>query len=269
MQYRLIALDVDGTLLNDGYALTETTRLAVRRAHDAGADIVLCTGRSPVNTLPILEQLGLDGVIITHNGAVTVRSEDRTVVNRYSFATEELREWVNYCRERRIHFDLCTPFELFIDADCSEEASEMYRKFMLNPVRLDDWRAVPEAPVKCTAFGNRETLDGIEADWKNRKLSLSLLRSGDLFIDLMHPQATKGNALRQLAASLGVAREEVLALGNYFNDIDMLHFAGTGIAMGNSPEGVKREADAIAPSNNEDGVAWALARYCGSAASNG
>ncbi|GAA3400792.1 Cof-type HAD-IIB family hydrolase [Paenibacillus hodogayensis] len=262
MTYRLIALDVDGTLLNDRYELTADTVETVRAVHEAGATIVLCTGRSPVNSLPLMEQLGLEGTLITHNGAATIRSTDRQVVHEYPFETEQLRPLVAYCRERRVHLDMCTPFELYVETELGEREAAMYGKFMLTPQRIGNILELGRAPVKFTVFGDKDVMDRVEADWLGMSLPLSVLRSGDLFIDVMHPQATKGSALRSLAESLGIERSEVMAIGNYFNDVEMIRFAGLGIAMDNSPEGVKAEADAVTASNNEEGVRQALVRYC-------
>jgi Cof subfamily protein (haloacid dehalogenase superfamily) len=262
VNYRLIALDVDGTLLNDRYELTERTKRTVRDVHEAGATIVLCTGRSPVNTLPLMEELGLEGTLITHNGAATISSGDRRIVHQFPFAVEQLAELVRYCRERKIHLDVCTPFRLYIETDLSEAEAAMYRKFMLEPDRLDDVLALGEAPVKFTVFGDKAAINRVEEDWRNMSLPLTVLRSGDYFIDIMHPEATKGNALKRLAESLGIERSQVMAIGNYYNDLEMIRFAGLGVAMENSPDEVKREADVVTASNNEDGVHLALSRYC-------
>lgn len=261
MNYRLIALDVDGTLLNDRYELTERTIRAVRDVADRGATIVLCTGRSPVNTLPILERLGLEGTVITHNGAATVRSQDRHIVHKFTFDIGELDEIFAYCRDNGLHYDVCTPFQLYVDEELSDEVAGMYDKYMLQPTRIAAISELPEQPVKFTVFGDKQAIDRAERDWAELELPLTVLRSGDYFIDLMHPDATKGSALRELALSLGIDRTEVAAIGNYYNDIEMIRYAGLGIAMDNSPEDVKRAADAVTVSNNEEGVYVALNRY--------
>ncbi len=93
MNYQLIALDVDGTLLNDQYRLTEPVKETIRKVHEAGCTIVLCTGRSPISSIPVMEELGLRGKLITHNGAATVSSEDRSVL--YLFF---LSIWKRFCR---------------------------------------------------------------------------------------------------------------------------------------------------------------------------
>ncbi|MNR51961.1 Sugar phosphatase YidA [compost metagenome] len=89
-----------------------------------------------------------------------------------------------------------------------------------------------------------------------------MIRSGDLFIDVMSPEANKGNALKALAATLEVDPEVIMAIGNYYNDLEMMAFAGLGIAVENSPDGVKEAADAVTSSNNDEGVHEAIRKYC-------
>jgi len=111
-----------------------------------------------------------------------------------------------------------------------------------------------------------EKVELIEATERELRASgmtdgLHLIRSGDHFIDIMHQDASKGSALLQFANSLGVKRERIMAIGNYFNDLEMIKLAGLGIAMDNSPREVKEAADGVTASNNEHGVAEALLKY--------
>ncbi len=113
-----------------------------------------------------------------------------------------------------------------------------------------------------TAFDYADVLDKVHEEIGKWTPEFNILRSGEYFLDLMHPDASKGNALKQLAERRGVRPEEVLAIGNYYNDITMLTFAGMGIAMDNSPLEVKAAANEVTASNNEDGVHAALLKYC-------
>lgn len=262
LRYRLIALDVDGTLLNDDHMITEKNKRAIAAAYRSGAAIVLCTGRSPTNTLPLLRELGLEGTVITHNGAATVRSADRAVLRQIAFSMEEVRGLVAYCRRADVHFDVNDTFEVYLDAIGPEE-EEMYARFDIRPVRVPDVLGLSKPMVKLTLFGSEAQMEKTERDWPAIGCSLSWLRSGAHFIDVMNPAASKGQALKMLAEDWRIPREQVLAIGNYFNDIEMLEYAGLGIAMANSPEGVKRAADEETASNNDNGVYEALKRHCG------
>ncbi|MFK7696390.1 Cof-type HAD-IIB family hydrolase [Paenibacillus sp. HJGM_3] len=263
MKYKLIALDVDGTLLTDDHELTAPTIETIRQVNQAGAQIVLCTGRGPGNAIPVMEELGLQGAVITHNGAATIRTEDRSLVHQVPFEAAELEAFIRYCREHRVHYDYSTAFHLHIDTDLSEHLEEMYRKFQMTPFRVADVSRMEELAVKFTVYSpDKERVDQVEADWSQAGSRLRVLRSGDFFIDVMHAEASKGHALRALCGSLGIPREQVLAMGNYYNDIEMLQFAGWGIAMDNSPEEVKQAADEVTVSNNEGGVYRSLRRLC-------
>jgi len=261
MKYKLIALDVDGTLINDHHELTETTKETVQAVAKRGAEIVLCTGRNPSSTLPILAMLGLEGTVITHNGAATIESAGRRQLHHFPFTVEEAMPLIRYCRENEIHFDLNTPFDMYLER-ISDTEKAMYEQYLAEPILLSSVTDLREPLVKMTAFGTKETMDRVEQDWRELDLPLNRIRSGDYFIDVMNPLASKGSALKLLAGSRGIDRSEVLAIGNYYNDLAMLEFAGLGIAMANSPEPVKQAADDTTATNNEDGVHQALLKYC-------
>ncbi|UJF31571.1 Cof-type HAD-IIB family hydrolase [Paenibacillus hexagrammi] len=265
MTYKLIALDVDGTLLNDEHRLTEQTIQTIREVHEAGSHIVLCTGRAPASTVPILQELGLEGTMITHNGAVTVQADERgqALLHEFSFSLDDIQPMLNDVREKGIHFDVCTPFNMYIER-LGEYEKAMYKKFLINPKLVTDVSELGMPIVKFTLFSQPEVLDLVEKDWSERKLygDLRMIRSGELFIDVMSAEANKGNALKALAASWEIDAHEVMAIGNYYNDLEMMAFAGLGIAVDNSPEDVKQAADAVTASNNEEGVHHALVRYC-------
>ncbi|MFD1776284.1 Cof-type HAD-IIB family hydrolase [Paenibacillus rhizophilus] len=264
MKYKLIALDVDGTLLNDDHSLSPENKEAVAEVTRQGGRVVLCTGRNPKNALPLMEEMGLTGYVLADNGAVTVRVEDQKVIHQYAMDGRGLDPYIQYCRERDIHFDVNTAFELYVDnvEHLTKEAHFMYEHLQLVPASLPAWEEFREPIVKFTVFSTVEIMDEAQREWSTWIQSFNIQRSGEFFIDLMHPEASKGNALKQLAKQLGIRQEEVLSIGNYYNDISMLAFAGLGVAMDNSPLEVKAAADVVTGNNNENGVSKALIKYC-------
>ncbi|MBD2872814.1 Cof-type HAD-IIB family hydrolase [Paenibacillus arenilitoris] len=260
LNYDLVALDVDGTLLRDDHVITDAIRDTVRETASRGAQIVLCTGRGPSGAIPVLEELGLTGTIITHNGAATIDAASRSVVHQFDMVPEQLFGFLDYCRSRNVRFNLNTALEMFVESLTAEEEA-MYAHFKEKPSIRNLGAGLPDSLVKLSVFGTKEEMDGVQAEWAGWPQTLKSIRSGDYFIDVHHSDANKGRALQQLAEIRGIDRSRILAIGNYFNDITMLQFAGMGIAMGNSPEGVKQAADAVSLSNNEDGVAAALREY--------
>lgn len=262
MKYKLIAIDIDGTLLNDEHQLSEVTIQTVRRVHDEGATIVLCSGRAPQSVFPILDLLGLEGTIIAHNGASTVLSEGHEVVHDYSFETKEYTALFNFLRDKKVHFDVCTPFDLFVESATQEEM-DIYAQFFVQPILIPDVMEIPRI-VKMTLAAEQDLIDEAEKVLRDRGMiiGLNMFRSGLNFVDLVHEKATKGNALKEFADSIGVKYDQIMAIGNYYNDVEMIKLAGLGIAMGNSPDDLKQLAQDVTVTNNEDGVAKALIKYC-------
>lgn len=265
MKYKLIALDVDGTLLNDDHVITEQTAKTIQEASLQGAEIVLCTGRGPQNSIPFMENLGLSGgYVISHNGAATVNVDNREVIHQYAMDSKAMVPYLDYFRKEGVHFDVNTAFHMYVDdvEGLAVEVRSMYENFLMLPAVLPPLENFQDPIVKVTAFGLSETLDRVHQEIGAWTPEFNILRSGEYFLDLMHPEASKGNALKQLAERRGFHQEEILAIGNYYNDITMLTFAGLGIAMDNSPLEVKAAANEVTASNNEDGVHEALLKYC-------
>lgn len=259
MNYRLIALDVDGTLLNDDHKVTSRVKDAVKSASRNGAEIVLCTGRGSTSALPVMSELGLEGTMITHNGASIVDSATRSVQFETLIAKEAADRYVSYLRRQGIHFDMNDPFDLFVH-ELGTEAKIMYEHLRAKPILRSFGDGYPEHLVKLSVFAPKDVLDSVEREWGEWNHELQCIRSGHHFIDIQHLDASKGKALEKLAGMRGVPRERVLAIGNYYNDLGMIAFAGHGVAMGNSPEEVKAEANEVTATNNEDGVAVVLER---------
>lgn len=258
--YEMIALDVDGTLLNDEHKLLPDVKAAVRNAAVGGAEIVLCTGRGPLATLPVMKELGLTGTMIVHNGGATVASDTLDVLAQYTMEASELVSFIEDCRRNQLQFDLNAAFDIMVES-LSDEAKAMYSHHLVEPILLEPGAPVPEGLIKMSVFGPMQQINEMQSYWEGLAPSLQIIRSGDFFIDIQHPKASKGAALRELAASRGLPREKIFAIGNYFNDISMLEFAGFGVAMDNSPDAVKSAADAVCGSNNEGGVAEALRSF--------
>ena len=259
MSIRLIALDVDGTLLNDDHQLSANNIRTLRRAAEQGIKIVLCTGRGSMSAKPIMDELGLEGVMITHNGAA-VTDTNGNVLHEFTFHVREVEDLIRYCREHGIHYDPNTSTRMLLD-QMPADARKMYDAFMAEPEMVEDVLQVNDPLVKICIFGSDEQMDQVERDWPDDQQALRFLRSGDCFVDVMRPDVSKGIALMKLAEIWQVDRSEILAMGNYYNDIEMLRFAGIGIAVANSPDEVKQAADEVTVSNNEDAVHVALSKH--------
>ncbi|MBN6188333.1 HAD family phosphatase [Aneurinibacillus sp. BA2021] len=260
MSYKLAAIDIDGTLLNDDYKITEANKAALQAAEEEGVSIVLCSGRAPHSVTPLLKEIGIDGYYICHNGAVTSHSKTNEVLHEAGFLMSSMKHVLNYCRKENIHTDFCTTFDMYTESLEREDVRAMYAKYLSQPTLLADALSLKDKLVKFTLFGPSEQLDKAYADLRSMNLPLRTLRSGPFYIDLIDQAASKGAALHRLAQHLGVSLQNTIAIGNYYNDLDMITMAGVGVAVGNAPQDVQEQANLIVASNNESGVADALER---------
>jgi Cof subfamily protein (haloacid dehalogenase superfamily) len=258
VEYKLVAIDIDGTLLNDQYELTETTKEALRRTEEEGVKIVLCSGRAPLSVLPILEEAGIEGYFISHNGAVTTHSKTREILYEAGFFADSLKDIIQYCRTSNIHTDFCTAFDMYTEKLDDEEVVKMYQQYHAEPKLVEDVLAMQDRLVKFTLFAADEVLTKAHADFQGMNLPVQTIRSGPYYIDIIEKATSKGTALSNLAKHLQIPMSQTVAIGNYYNDLEMIKMAGIGVAVANAPDDVKQQADLVVASNNDNGVAAAL-----------
>lgn len=264
MTYKLVAIDVDGTLITDEHELTKGTIEVIQRLSKQGVEIVLCTGRAPKMAIPLMEEIGLEGYAITHNGAATIDVKSGAIVHEFPMKTEYFAKYINYCHNNGIHFDISTTNEVYVEhlSQLDDFKKEMYQKFLMQPKQLPSFDQIQEPIVKLMTAGTIEQMDELSKEWPTWSDNFNILRSGQFFVDMMDRNASKGNALKALAQSRGIPAEQVMAIGNYYNDITMLTFAGLGVAVDNAPTEVKAAANVITATNNDEGVMLALKKYC-------
>jgi Cof subfamily protein (haloacid dehalogenase superfamily) len=257
MMYQLVAIDIDGTLLNSEHRISARTKRAVQHIQEAGLKVILASGRGPRSVDPFIEELMLADAVITHNGAVIYEKNPASARQEIGFQAKELEQLINYCREKKVHFDLNTAFDVYVE-QLSEEAKKIYARFFMEPSVVEDASLVKQTIVKFTISGVEKQIDEVYEQISPRFPGWSIIRSGETFIDVIHPRATKANALQLLLQEYGIRPQQVVAFGNYFNDIEMLEMSGLGVAMDNAPQAVKDKADRVTASNDEDGVAIVL-----------
>ncbi|MNJ45084.1 Sugar phosphatase YidA [compost metagenome] len=264
MRYDLVAIDIDGTLINDDHELTQGTIEVIQQISQQGVEIVLCTGRAPKMAIPIMKEIGLTDYIITHNGAATIDVSSGEIVNEFPMNTELLSKYIDYCHEHGIHYDLSTTFDVYVEQLSKLETfkKEMYRKFLIEPQELPELEQIKQPLVKLMTAGSIEQIDLLCQEWPTWNVEYNIVRSGEFFVDMMDKDASKGAALKALADARGFAPQQVMAIGNYYNDITMLTYAGLGVAVDNAPVEVKAAANVITATNNDEGVKIALQKYC-------
>jgi 5-amino-6-(5-phospho-D-ribitylamino)uracil phosphatase len=270
MKYRLLALDIDGTLMNSRDELTTGTRSALIRASAAGVHVVLATGRRYRRTLPLVEPLCIDVPLITASGALIKNPLDHRTFYQAEFDVDLLRKVCLLVD--RVGFDplLCADtfrdnFDFYHAAESRKVRRWELAEYMeMNPT---DGRLLPEMlerPPKgvflAFTFGTREQMLELEAVLQGtfpNRLCTHVLRSPryrGFLVEIVPAKVSKWSAIRRLAQSWNIAESEICAVGDDVNDLAMIRAAGLGIAMGNAVPAVKAVADRIAPTHDEEGL---------------
>lgn len=260
-QYKLIALDLDDTLLNSHLDVSVKNREAILKAKKQGVEVTLATGRMYRSALPIARKLQIDIPLITYQGAlIKDPRNDEVIINRpvpMDYAMEIIERGYQLGYHTNVYLD----DNLYIDKVTDEAISYAnIAKVPLNPVG-DLRKYLKEEPTKILFIANKELLDVFYQELTEIYPHLHITKSKKFFLEVMHPLAAKGHALKYLSESMGIAREEVIAIGDSYNDVDMLRFAGLGVAMGNAWDDIKKAADYVTDTHNHDGVAKVIDKF--------
>jgi 5-amino-6-(5-phospho-D-ribitylamino)uracil phosphatase len=267
-RYRLLALDIDGTLINSREELTPATREAIWRARRAGIQVVLATGRRYSRSLPYIDHLELDLPLVTASGALIKRALDHQTLYRAEFHPAALRGVLALLSEAGYDAVLYTDsFAEGFDFYCPRldvKGAELAEFYRLNPACARVWpqlmTAPPDGVFAGFAMGTKsqmlELAGALAARW-NDDLSLHVLRSPrytGFMCEIAPGGVSKWSGVLHVAEQSDIAREEICAVGDDVNDIPMILGAGLGIAMGNALDEVKAAADRVAPGHDSDGL---------------
>lgn len=264
MKYKLLVLDVDGTLLNNDKEISSRTLAALLKVQQMGVHIVLASGRPTYGILPVAKKLELGnygGYILSYNGAQIINARTGEVL----FEKRINPEMLPYLEKkaRKNGFSIFTYTEDRIITDHPEDP-HIRQEALLNNMKLVEEPefsiAIDFSPCKCMLVSDdEEALAGLEEHWRKRLNGvLDVFRSEPYFLEVVPCSVDKANTLGILMEKLGVKPEEVIAIGDGVCDFSMIQMAGLGIAMGNAQDSVKVCADVVTASNEEDGVALAV-----------
>lgn len=266
MTYRLLALDLDGTLMGPDLVISDEVRSTIAQARELGIIVTVATGRVFNAALPFIEHVGITDPIICHQGAlirhpVTREIYTHTVVPA-SLAVEAIEMLqragifvIAYVDEWTCVAGRGPELELYLQFHPGGEADVRIVSDLVDHVRDDP-------PTKLLFIADPPVLElelaALAAHFTGR---LSIVRSYPHFGEITAPGITKGAALASLAERLDIDRSAVIAIGDEENDMSMLAWAGLGLAMGNAPRTVQDIADAVIPAVTEHGVARAIETY--------
>jgi len=273
---RLLAADIDGTLLNPQYQISELDLAALRRAHHAGIEIVLVTGRRHAFALPIARQLGFDLWLISSNGAIT-RSLAGDTFHRDLLPVQTCRRLCADMREFRgntvVTFDVDGKGAIVLEH--MRELNQSIQRWLEKNMEYIDFvipleKSLTTDPVQVMFCGPiahmQRALEGLAASPLEGEITV--LRTEyplrDLsIVDVLNQGCSKGHALERWAKFRGLAREQVMAIGDNYNDVEMLVFAGLPFIMGNAAEDLRMRGWTVTRANDQNGVAAAIEQVLG------
>jgi Cof subfamily protein (haloacid dehalogenase superfamily) len=269
LRYRLLAIDVDGTLVNERDELSPATRAALARAGEAGIRVVVATGRRYSRAVHLVEALGIDVPLVSASGALVKDPRTHRTLFRADFDPAVLREAMAVIDGRGYDPVVCADtfhegFD-FYHARAEAKNPELREYFERNRGSGRLWPDLltdpPPSVFIVFTMGSREAMLAMQETLHRRlpgKLSIHVLRSpfyAGFICELSRAGATKWSAVRRLAGEWGIPEEAICAVGDDVNDVPMIRAAGLGVAMGNAIPEVKAAADRIAPSQADDGLA--------------
>lgn len=267
MAIELIAIDMDGTLLNPQHQITPAVKRAITEARRRGVYVVLTTGRPYVGVQDYLRQLDIQGsgdFCITYNGALVLQAAEGTCILQETLGFDDYLYFEQMAREFGVHFQafdfdtLYTPNKDIGKYTVHESSmtgiplkyrsvAEMDRTLRFPKVMMIDEPALLEGAIARIPAIARERY--------------TIMKSAPYFLEILHKNVDKGAAVNMLAKHLGIKQENVMALGDQGNDMAMIAYAGLGVAMGNAIPELKAIAQFVTSSNTEDGVARAIEQW--------
>ncbi|SNZ17039.1 hypothetical protein SAMN05421503_3108 [Terribacillus aidingensis] len=275
---KLVAIDLDGTFLNENYTISSLHADTVKKAQKKGAQIVIATGRAQFDVQRLFHDQDLSAWVIGANGATTY-DPDGTLTLPLPLKTVYAKEIVRWLAEENYYFEIVTDKEIFItsnakqlledemdivqQADKEEMKKAKERQLgQANMKEIDDYMRVFQAEkdiYKVTIVSFDEERRRVAADTLGKN-DLNLYSSADFNMEIVDGQASKGHALKKLANKLDIKKDDIIAIGDSMNDLPMLEAAGTKVAMGNATDEVKEACDYTTDTNEENGVATMLER---------
>ena len=263
MPIHLIAIDLDGTLLNSSKRITAATEAILRDARRTkGVRIVLASARPPRTIMPFYRQLDLDTPTINYNGALVYDPPSKRVLMHRPIAMRTARRILKLARE--LYPQAIISAEI-LDRWCTDRVSEQYltatalthKPDVVAPI--DQWLTEPVTKLLILGLDDRlgEIAAAIQKDFPYQ---VSMVQTEGHLLQIMHATVSKAQALRVVAGELGIGREEVMAIGDNANDVAMLRWAGIGVAMANAAPSAVAAADYVTDHQDADGAAKAIRR---------
>lgn len=262
MKYRLLAIDLDETLLDRDHHISPYNKEMIRRAKDLGVHIIITTGRMYCSALPYYQELSLDTPMINYNGAIIVNSKGDFIYHT-SIEPSLAYPIVSTIKKYHCHINLYVEDTLYAERRGRELETYEEISGIKGQVIEDLTPLLQRSTTKIVIISFHDSiLQSLHEELASSfKESISLTPTRESFLEVMPGGVSKGVALKRVVEDLEIYPEEVMAIGDGENDITMIEYAGLGVTVENGHDALKKKAEVIAPSNEKDGVGHSIAKY--------
>ncbi|HZH59228.1 MAG TPA: Cof-type HAD-IIB family hydrolase [Metabacillus sp.] len=265
MNYKMIVLDLDDTLLRDDHTISARTKEALMKAQELGVKVVLASGRPTYGMRHIAKELNLGeygSFILSFNGGKIINCSSEEEMFSSTLSPAAVQQLYELSDREGVYIHTYIGDEIITQDE--NPYTDIEAKLTGLPIKIvpDFVNAVNEPVVKSLMVGPPEQLKEVEKKLQiELEKEFSIMRSKPYFLEFTEKGVTKGTSLNQLIQACGIKREEVIAVGDSYNDLSMIEFAGLGVAMGNAPDDIKEIANFVTDTNMNDGVAKVVEEY--------
>lgn len=267
MNYKIIALDLDGTLTNSEKVITPKTKAALIKFQEKGGKIILASGRPTMGIYPQAKVLHLDkfgGYILAFNGGRVIDCKTDETMFQTEFPLKYIPEIMEVIKDYPVGINTYEGDKIIVGNNLNDYTKLEAKINAMDIKFVDDFVSYVNFDInKCLLQGEpSEILKLEEILSKKYKGELGIFKSEAFFLEIVPNGIDKAASIDKLLKTIGIKTEECIACGDGFNDVSMIEYAGLGVAMSNAKDGVKAVADFITLSNDEDGIAYVLEKFC-------
>ncbi len=254
--YKMIFSDIDGTILDSNHKVSNKTKEVVKKLEGKKVPFVLVSARMPKGIRTVIKELEINSPIVAYSGAL-VQDKEGVAISQHSIKRREAVEIAGYIRKEfpDVSISMYSNDYWLTDDVKNPWIVEEEKITAVKSEAVGSFREVKSKKIhKLLCMGNKSEIEALESSLVGRFAGIKVYKSKDTYLEIMNFKASKSKAMKILGDIYHISMKDTIAFGDNYNDIDMLQSAGLGVAMGNAPEDVKKAADIIALSNDEDGV---------------
>lgn len=275
MKYKLVCIDMDGTLLNSKKTISERTKATIKNAYQLGTDIVITTGRVYENAAFYSKLIGVNSPIIASNGSI-IRGSNNNIIYRNVMNTKSLKRILDVCEKCKVKVNFYTNNSVI----CGSRLVYVLMKYLFlksmiicdngkidieyvtkNDELIDEIERNADKILRCEII-HASTKKIREVKERLKKIdAIEVVSSTKNNIEITSKSVSKGAAIQFLAQYYNIQKKEIIAIGDSENDLSMIKYAGVGVAMGNGDKFIKSKADYVTDTNDNDGVAKVISKF--------